>query len=68
MTESIPVSFRCDACDAKIEWPDDATDSTPIVCKKCGKHHGTYTDLRHTAMEAVRAKAEAMIKKALKGD
>ena len=63
MTETIPVSFRCDACGTKIEWTDDAIDSTPITCKKCGKYHGTYADLRHTATEAVRARAEAIIKK-----
>jgi DNA-directed RNA polymerase subunit RPC12/RpoP len=64
----IPVSFRCDTCNAKIEWPDDAIDSTPIICKQCGKLHGTYADLRETALEAVRAKAESIIKRGLKGD
>ncbi len=62
----VPVSFRCDACNAKIRWTDDAVDSTEIICKNCGKCHGTYADLRHTAMEAVRGRVESIMKDALK--
>ena len=66
MTDEIPVSFRCKACDTKLTWSDDALDSTEIACKQCGKVFGTYADLRHTAVEAVRDKAIATFKKAFK--
>lgn len=62
----IPVSFYCKVCGAKLEWEDDSVDSTEIACKKCGNVFGTYADLRETALEAVRAKAESAIKDALK--
>ena len=64
--DQIPVSFNCKDCGAKLEWSDDAIDTTEIRCKNCGKYFGTYRDLRDTALKAVRDKAEAIIKDALK--
>lgn len=65
-THRIPVSFRCKACGTKLEWTDDAVDSTEISCKKCGKVFGTYADLRHTAVEGVKSRVESMLKNVLK--
>jgi len=66
MTDTIPVSFNCKNCGAKLSWRDDATDSTKIACEQCGIHFGTYADLRHTAVEAVKSKAESMMKDVFK--
>jgi hypothetical protein len=66
MTDKIPVSFTCKVCGTKLTWSDDAVDRTEITCQKCGKVFGTYADLKHTALEAVRAKAEAVMKDAFK--
>jgi len=66
MTDEISISFRCEACNAKIEWPDDAVDSTEITCKDCGKYHGTYEDLRHTAMDAAKTKVRSLIEDVFK--
>lgn len=57
----IQVSFRCDFCDAVVEWPDDAVDSTPIACKNCGTNHGTYRDLRDKAEADALAEIEAIL-------
>lgn len=64
------VSFTC-TCGARLSWPDDAIDSTEIVCTNCGKRIGTYADLRDAAKRAAgREVASALkdeIRKALKG-
>ena len=68
MTEfqKVPVSFRCKGCGTKLEWSDDVIDSTEIACKQCGKIFGTYADLRDTALDAVKTRAEAMMKDTFK--
>jgi len=58
----IQVSFRCDVCDFLLDWPDDADDSTPIVCKNCGAHHGTYRDLRDRAAQDAAIEVAAILK------
>lgn len=68
MTTTIPVSFNCKACGTKLTWDDNATDTTEIFCKKCGKRFGTYADLRNAAMGAVKDKVESVIKDAFKND
>ena len=65
--DTVTVTFRCNLCGTKIEWPDDAIDSTKIACKNCGTDHGTYRDLRDAAMKATKDKVERMLKDALKG-
>ncbi len=65
-TIPVPVSFHCKKCGTKLTWTDDAIDETEIFCKGCGERFGTYADLRHTALHAVKEKAEAAIKDALK--
>jgi len=67
MTDSIPVSFACKKCRTKLTWPDDAVDTTKISCTNCGEYFGTYEDLRHTAMEAVKARTEQIMKDVLEG-
>ncbi len=66
MTTTIPVSFNCKTCGERLTWPDDTVDTTEIFCKKCGKRFGTYADLRNTALDAVRSKAESIMKDAFK--
>lgn len=66
MTDKIPVSFRCKSCGIKLEWSDDAVDSTEINCKNCGTRFGTYAELRDAAVEAVREKAVGIMKDAFK--
>lgn len=65
-TDKVQVSFSCKSCGAKLEWPDNAIDSTEIKCQNCGVRFGTYRDLRDTALEAVRDKAEVIVKDAFK--
>lgn len=60
------VSFRCKKCGTKLTWLDNADDSAKLTCANCGEHFGTYGDLRHTAIEAVRARAEAILKDGFK--
>lgn len=67
MSDTVSISFNCKRCGTKLTWPDDATDSTKIACSNCGEDFGTYADLRHTAMEATKAKIESMLKDAFKG-
>ena len=67
MTETIPVSFTCKKCGAKLTWSDDATDQTRISCVNCGQYFGTYGDLRHTAVEGLKAKIERSFKDLFKG-
>jgi DNA-directed RNA polymerase subunit RPC12/RpoP len=62
MNDKVEVSFSCKQCGEKLTWSDDAIDSTEISCKRCGKVFGTYADLRETALEATKAKAESIIK------
>jgi DNA-directed RNA polymerase subunit RPC12/RpoP len=40
MDKHIPVSLTCRKCETKLQWPDDASDSTEIKCQKCGEHFG----------------------------
>jgi DNA-directed RNA polymerase subunit RPC12/RpoP len=54
MSEKASISFRCKRCGTKIGWPEDAVDSTKITCKNCGAEIGTYGNLRHASIEAVR--------------
>ena len=65
-TTKIPVSFRCKVCGTKLTWPDDAIDTTELACTNCGEYFGTYADLRHTAVEGVKARVESILKDALK--
>lgn len=66
MADTVPVSFHCKQCGTKLTWSDDAVDSTSIDCKSCGLHFGTYADLRHTAIEAVKDRVESMFKDVFK--
>ena len=62
MPDEILISFACKKCGTKLDWFDDATDDTVLVCKNCGEHFGTYADLRHTALEAARARVDKILK------
>jgi hypothetical protein len=53
MGKHMPVSLTCRKCGTKLQWPDDASDSTEIKCQKCGEHFGTYRDLRNAALDAL---------------
>lgn len=64
-SDKITVSFNCKRCGAKLSWPDDAIDSTEISCSNCGKHFGTYLDLRNAAMDATKAEIESTMKNIL---
>jgi DNA-directed RNA polymerase subunit RPC12/RpoP len=66
MSGKAQISFKCKKCGEKLSWSDNVTDSTLIVCKKCGKRFGTYADLRHTAVEATKSKLESIMKGAIK--
>lgn len=55
------VSFRCAVCSTVLEWPDDATPSTPINCQKCGTFIGTYGDLTKDSEAAAAAKLNRII-------
>jgi hypothetical protein len=57
----IQVSFQCDVCGAGLDWPDDATDMTLIVCKNCSANQGTYGDLRDKALADAAAEIEAIL-------
>jgi hypothetical protein len=65
-TDKASVSFNCKQCGTKLTWSDDAVDSTSIDCKNCGFHFGTYADLRHTAMEALKSRVGSMMEDAFK--
>jgi transcription elongation factor Elf1 len=64
--DTIPVSFNCKQCGARITWSDDAVDSTAISCSNCGFHFGTYRDLRDTAIDAVRQRVEGLFRDTFK--
>jgi hypothetical protein len=62
--DKITVDFACKNSGTKLEWPNNAIDSTRINCGKCGENFGTYRDLRDAAMKAARdevAKSDASI-------
>lgn len=65
-TTNIPVSFNCKRCGTKLTWSDDAVDETELSCKNCGHYFGTYADLKHTAVEGVKARVKSILKDALK--
>jgi hypothetical protein len=53
MNKHMPGSLTCRKCGNKLQWPDDASDSTEIKCQDCGEHFGTYRDLRNAALDAL---------------
>ena len=65
--DTVQVSFTCKCCGTKLEWPDDAVDSTKIACKNCGEDFGTYGDLRNRAVEATKAHVHGLFEAAMKG-
>jgi DNA-directed RNA polymerase subunit RPC12/RpoP len=66
MNDKVTVSFTCERCGEKLSWSGDAIDSTEISCKKCGKHFGTYADLRRTALKTTKAKFDSILKDVFK--
>lgn len=64
---SASASFRCARCDARLSWPEEATDETPITCHECGEKIGTYGDLRDQAVRAVGDRVRDTITKTVKG-
>lgn len=66
MADSIQVQFRCPDCNTRISWPDDAVESTKIVCQKCGTEFGTYGDLCNRARDAVIDRVKSIFTDALK--
>ncbi len=65
---TIQVRANCPTCHSRITWTDDVTDETMLVCKECGQEVGTYADFKMKAVEAVRDRAEAIMKDALKSN
>jgi hypothetical protein len=53
MGKHMPVSLTCRKCATKLQWPNDASDSTEVRCQKCGEHFGIYRDLRNAALDAL---------------
>jgi DNA-directed RNA polymerase subunit RPC12/RpoP len=53
MDKNIPISLTCRKCGTKLQWPDAASDSTEIRCRKCSERFGTYYDLRNAALDAL---------------
>lgn len=62
----IDVSFRCDACGAKLLWKDDLRDDEIVSCPDCGKKAAAMGELKVATMEIAKQTVEKAVGQPIK--